>query len=301
MVMWGTLIAIYLFLAGVAAGSYITSVLCDWFIKDKKVVKLRKAAVWLATPVLGLGLGILILDAEAGLFHPWRFLYLFNNLQYSMMSIGTLIISLFFIILLWNGWLEIKNKIVPNWVKISGLILAFGTAAYTGLLIGVTPIPIWNTPLLPILFSVSGISAGIAAAFIVGATWDKIILHYVLPLKKLHLILLLFEVVLIFSLLYVTVSRDAVAAQSVAMLLTGELALWFWGGVVVIGLLIPIIIESIELIEKQKSAPLKVDLQHFSSKDESLLKLYILEMMTLFGGFALRFVIVAAAIPINLL
>src|SRR5690554_1822428 len=128
MTLWGNLIAIYLFLAGVAAGSYITGLLCDWFVKDERLVKLRKAAIWLATPVLALGLGILVFDAEAGLFSPWRLALLFNNLPFSMMSTGTLIITLFFFILAWHGWLEIKNKVVPNWVKITGLVLALGTA-----------------------------------------------------------------------------------------------------------------------------------------------------------------------------
>jgi formate-dependent nitrite reductase membrane component NrfD len=52
MTMWGILIAIYLFLAGVSAGSYITGLLCEWFAKDERLIKLRKAAIWLATPIL---------------------------------------------------------------------------------------------------------------------------------------------------------------------------------------------------------------------------------------------------------
>ncbi|MBB5173616.1 NrfD/PsrC family molybdoenzyme membrane anchor subunit [Texcoconibacillus texcoconensis] len=302
MTMWGMLIAIYLFLAGISAGSYITGILCDWYVKDERLIKLRKAAIWLATPVLGLGLGILIFDAEAGLFNPWRMAFLFNNLPFSMMSTGTLIITLFFFLLVWHGWLEFKNKFVPNWVKVTGLVLALGTAAYTGLLIGLAQVPFWNTPMLPILFSVSGVSAGIAAAFIAGVMWDKSIIEFIIPLKKVHLGLLVFEAFLLFSLLYVAASRDVTAAQSVSMILTGELALWFWGGLVFIGLVIPITSESIELIKhKQVEPPLDLNLQHFSAGKGEVMKLYFVEGATIFGGFCLRLIIISAAIPINVM
>jgi formate-dependent nitrite reductase membrane component NrfD len=170
-----------------------------------------------------------------------------------------------------------------------------------GLLIGLTPVPIWNTPLLPVLFSVSGVSAGIAAAFIAGVTWDRSIMPYLLPLKKIHLSLLIFEAFLVFALLYVASSRDVVAAQSVSMILTGDLALWFWGGLIFIGLTVPIVAETIELRKHRTvEPPLKLDLQHFSH-NETVWKLYLVEGATIFGGFSLRFIMIAAAIPISLI
>lgn len=286
---WGSMIAFYLFLAGVAAGSYATGVLVDWFWKGDRLALLRKVSVWISLPLLGIGLLLLVFDAEAGFYHPWRFFYLFANFPGSMMTNGTIILALFGTLLAYHAWQEWKQQQVANWVKIAGLSLALATAAYTGFLIGVVPVPIWNTPLLPVLFTVSAFSTGIAMSVLTASIWDHSISHSIPGLKKIHLGLLAAELFMIFALLYSTASRDAVAAQSVAMIVGGKLMGWFWIVLLVIGLLLPLTVETWELRSRGKVAP------------AGMYKTILVESSTLLGGFALRFILLAAALPVNLL
>lgn len=286
---WGTMIAFYLFLAGVAAGSYATGILVDWFWKGDRLALLRKVSVWISLPLLGIGLLLLVFDAEAGFYHPWRFFYLFANFPGSMMTNGTIILALFGILLAYHAWKEWKQQSVANWVKIAGLSLALATAAYTGFLIGVVPVPIWNTPLLPVLFTVSAFSTGIAMSVLTASIWDHSISHSIPGLKKIHLGLLAAELFMILALLYSTASRDAVAAQSVEMIVGGKLMGWFWIVLIAIGLLLPLTVETWELRSSGKVAP------------AGMYKTILVESSTLLGGFALRFILLAAALPVNLL
>ena len=57
----------------------------------------------------------------------------------------------------------------PQGLKWVGVVFAFCIAAYTGFLLGVIPsYPLWNNAVLPILFVVSALSAGLALVSLTG-------------------------------------------------------------------------------------------------------------------------------------
>lgn len=203
---------------------------------------------WTGPVLMGIGLLLLIGDAEAGLKDPLRFIYLFTNFN-SVMTIGTYFISLFMVAAAYIALMEILKKDIMKIAEYVGIVFAIATAIYTGFLIGIIgAVPLWNTAILPILFVVSAFSTGIAGTMFVSAIFDKKVVHHVMSLKKIHLTLLIAEVFLIFTMFLITSSTNGSAAKSVSMLVTGEYSTLFWLGLVVVGLVIPILIEAIELL-----------------------------------------------------
>lgn len=293
---WGTIIAAYLFLAGLSAGAFLTSSYVSR--KYPEAAAVRVVGRLISPVLMGIGLLLLIVDAEAGLKHPLRFIYLFTNFN-SVMTIGTYFISFFMMAAAFIALMEILKKDTNKWVEYVGIVFAAATAIYTGFLIGVIgTVPLWNTAILPILFVVSALSTGIAGTMLVSALVDKKVVHHVIGVKKIHLSLLVAEVFLIFTMFLVTSSTNESAAQSVSMLVSGEYSLLFWVGLMSIGLFLPIVIESLELYSARKLSHSQAGMEVAATGSHSILGTLVTESAVLAGGFILRFLLLAAAVPI---
>ncbi len=298
---WGSIIAWYLFLAGVSAGAYCTAVWVGW--KFPQAVTIQRTGYYLAPPLLAAGLLLLVIDAEAGLFHPWRFLYLFTNVPGSMMTDGTYIISIFMLITLYQAYLTFQGKKAPGWMTGVGLLFAFGTAAYTGLLLGVVKaVPLWNTSILPVLFTVSALSTGIAMTVLLATLTDQNACSQLISLKKIHFGLMILEGLLIFIMVYITSSANETAFQSVMSLLTGEWSLWFWIGLIVVGLLIPLLLEGLELFHSRslQVTPAGVEATASGTGSSPFALTIATEGFVLIGGYLLRFLLLAAGTFVTL-
>ncbi|WP_312470279.1 NrfD/PsrC family molybdoenzyme membrane anchor subunit [Neobacillus sp.] len=296
---WGTTIAAYLFLAGLSAGAFLTSSYISR--KYPKAVTVRMTGRFISPVLMGIGLLLLIVDAEAGLKNPLRFIYLFTNFS-SVMTIGTYFISFFMLAGFYVALMELLKKDVNKWVEFIGVVFAIGTAMYTGFLIGViATVPLWNTGILPILFVVSALSTGIAGTLLVSGIVNKQVVHQVTSVKKIHLSLLAVEVFLIFTMFLITSTSNEAAAESVASLVYGEYSMIFWIALVAVGLLLPIIVESLELINARKMSQTNEGLQVAAAGSHSIAGTLVTETSVLIGGFTLRFLILAAAVPIAFL
>ncbi|WP_213367060.1 NrfD/PsrC family molybdoenzyme membrane anchor subunit [Mesobacillus boroniphilus] len=293
---WGTIIAAYLFLAGLSAGAFLTSSYAARKYPDAKIVRIVGRLI---SPILmGIGLLLLIVDAEAGLKDPLRFIYLFTNFS-SVMTIGTYFISFFMMAAAYIALMELLKKDINKMLEYVGIVLAVATAIYTGFLIGVIgAVPLWNTAILPILFVVSAFSTGIAGTMLVSAFVDKKVIHHVISIKKFHLTLLISEVFLIFTMFLITSSTNESAAQSVSMLLSGEYSGLFWLGLVVVGLIVPIAIEALELWNAKKLHQTPAGLEVAASGSHGIAATMITESAVLAGGFILRYLLLAAAVPV---
>lgn len=296
---WGTIIAAYLFLAGLSAGAFLTSSYISR--KYPKAVTVRMTGRIISPVLMGIGLLLLIVDAEAGLKNPLRFIYLFTNLN-SVMTIGTYFISFFMLAAFYVALMELLKKDVNKWVEYVGIVFAIGTAIYTGFLIGViATVPLWNTAILPILFVVSALSTGIAGTLLVSGIVNKQVVHQVISVKKIHLSLLAVEVFLIFTMFLITSTSNEAAAESVSSLISGEYSMIFWIALIAVGLLLPIIIESLELINARKMSQTIEGLQVAAAGSHSIAGTLITETSVLIGGFTLRYLLLAAAVPIAFL
>lgn len=281
---WGTSIAWYLFLAGLAAGAYATSALASF--KDfRNTKRLQLIGRIVALVVLAVGLVLLMFDASAGMKNPGRFFYLVSN-PTSVMSWGVVILAIFGVIIIVTLIIMLLKKAVPVWLDAIGLLLAFCTAGYTGVLIGVVKTyPFWNTALLPVLFVVSAFSAGMAAVFLGSAFFARKEVEGLGVLKRLRLFLPIAETLLIIMLLLVTASANPAAAESVHRLIAGDLALPFWLGLVVIGLAFPFLLELVTIrVKAGSTGAAAIDVAGGAG--------------VLVGGFLLRYLIIFAAVPL---
>lgn len=296
---WGTIIAAYLFLAGLSAGAFLTSSYAAR--KYPNAVAVRVVGRIISPILMGIGLLLLIFDAEAGLKDPLRFIYLFTNFR-SIMTIGTYFISFFMIAAAYMALMELLKKETSKIVEYIGMVFAVGTAIYTGFLIGVVgTVPLWNTAILPILFVVSAFSTGIAATMLVSVFFDKKAVGKMVSVKKIHLSLMVLEVFLLFTMFFITASGNKSAAASVSNLLTGEYSLTFWLGLITIGLVLPIIIEALELLNTNKLTHSPAGLEVAASGSHSIYGTIFTESFVLIGGFILRFLLLAAAVQIPFL
>ena len=283
---WGPMIAWYLFLAGASAGAFLTSAFVE--VKYPESVKMRVAGRIIAPIFLGIGLVMLMLDAEAGLHNPLRFFWLIAN-PGSVMTLGVYFICVFMPVALVSALLEVLKKPVPKWLTWIGIVFAFAVAAYTGFLLGVVKaFPLWNNAVLPILFVVSALSAGLAATSLVGLLVDRERFEQMWLIKKSHVILSAIEMVVLATMLIIVSAGSVEGAASVYSLVAGQYAPAFWGGIVLLGLVAPFIIEGYPVFITKR----------VETSMTSMVVSVIGEAGVLVGGFMLRLLVVLSALPV---
>ena len=278
---WGIPIALYLFLAGLGGGAFITSAFVMW--KHPQAIKTRRIGHFIAPIVVAIGLVLLMVDAKGGLLNPLRFALLVHNVG-SVMTWGVYFLAIFEVIALVVAILELRKRAIPRWLELAGVVFAVCVGAYTGCLLGVVKTyPLWNNAILPVLFLVSAVSTG-AAAVVLGSLIASPEEAENLPaLKRAHYWLPIVELVLVAAMLFIVNSSDATAHTTVMNLLAGSFAPAFWIAFVLVGLVLPAIIETRELFGKPGESSRMLGMGS--------------EAGVLIGGFALRALIVLAALP----
>lgn len=285
---WNSLIAWYLFLAGMGGGAFITSAFLHW--RHPHAVTMRKIGHVIAPIAVAIGLVLLMFDAEGGLHNPLRFALLLHN-PFSVMTWGVVFLAGFMVVSIIVLALDILKKDVPRWLELVGAAFGLCVGMYTGALLGVVKtFPLWNTALLPVLFLVSAMSAGAASVLLTAIFKHPEEFNRAGVLKKFHFCLPIIELVLVAALLFVTMYNSTAGFESVWSLVAGKWAPLFWIGLVAVGLVLPTVLEC--------------RLLFFSSKEfeESRTAHYISaasDAAVLVGGFLLRFLVVMAALPIT--
>jgi polysulfide reductase chain C len=283
---WGVSIIWYLFLAGLGAGVFTTAFFLARKVPD--AVKSRKAARLIAPVVVAVGLLLLMVDAQAGFHNPLRFALLLGNFH-SVMTWGVVFLSLFMVVAIVALILDWTRRKVPAWLDITGVVISVCVAMYTGALLGVCHLyPLWNSALLPVLFLVSALSTGAAMVLLVSALAYKDEFNSMELLKKVHFYAPIVELLLVASLLFITSSNTVSGWNSVFSLVSGSFAIPFWLGLVVVGLVLPTVVEG-ALMRRTSGMSAQTSVRAAGA---------VADACILFGGFMLRFLIVLAAFPI---
>jgi protein NrfD len=284
---WGWEIPLYLFLGGLVAGMMI---MAGYFLNKGR--DSEQSCICYQIPLLGLvllslGMLALFLDLEHKLY-VWR-LYTTFEIK-SPMSWGAWILLFVYPALLANfllhvpAWLADPLPVLKSWSeKFSSLhhvkpilgriniVLGIMLGIYTGILLSALGArPLWNSAILGVLFLVSGLSTASALVHMIAKDRSESEL-----LAKADNLFLTSELVVIALFFIGLLSSTQVQIQSAQILLTGPYAAVFWVFVVIMGILVPLLIQSLSVRHKIKHTP-------------------VAPIMVIVGGLILRFVIVAA-------
>lgn len=287
---WNSIIAWYLFLAGLGGGAYVSAAFLRW--RHPEAVNMIRIGRVIAPVVVIVGLCLLMFDATAGLHNPLRFALLLTNFG-SVMTWGVVFLGGFTILALIGAGLDLAKRRVPLWLDIAAAVFGVCVAVYTGCLLGVCKtFPLWNNALLPVLFLVSAVSTGMAAILLVGIFRSPEEFHQSGDFKKFHFFLPIFELFLVACLLFITAnSAQSAGWASVMNLVGGAYAAPFWIIFILLGLVVPTILEWKMLFMSTKEVE-ESGLGHKISAASDIL--------VLVGGFTLRLLILLAAMPITI-
>ena len=257
---WRWEIAVYLYMAGMGAGSFIIGMIIHWFVKPTVPITLFGFNVDIANPALlwgpifvAVGAPFLILDLGI----KKRFLYACLNPRTSWLARGFFILSMFIVLglIVFAASVLYPQILIDRpapWLVLEGVsvLFAFSTAIYTGVLLkSVKYIPIWNTPLLPTLFLASALSTGsmgiilaMLGSGLLFSPADSLaaVAHSVVAYER---ILIVVEALILAFYLYSRYRAKDQGETSVRLLLSGKLKPLFWGGIVLIGFVFPIALE----------------------------------------------------------
>lgn len=284
---WHWEIPVYLFLGGLAAGIMFFAGLFLILGKEKEMPTTVKWAPFLVPVALVLGLFALFLDLKHQLYF-WR-LYTTIRME-SPMSWGAwtlmIITPLSFLwaasyikeaIPSWKWPMSIIDDIEKLIIKYrkpmawAMMILAVVLGVYTGILLSAfNARPLWNTSILGPLFLVSGLSTGLAAIIWMSKS------HYERTiLSKIDLTLIGVELFLIIHLLMGFLAATEVQIEAANLFLGGDFTVTFWVFLIILGLIVPAILEILELVGYK-------------------IPLWIPSLLILIGGFMFRFIMVEA-------
>lgn len=284
---WHWPISVYLFLGGLAAGLLFFAALITVLKKEKEYPTAVKYASIVSPIALTLGLLALFYD----LTHKFYFWRLYTTIRIeSPMSWGAWVLLIITpLSILWvfsyyselfPKW-ELKFKFLKNFEKflqknrrnmaIALLPLSIILGIYTGILLSAfNARPLWNNAILGPLFLVSGLSTGAATIILLAKSIKEKHLF-----GKIDLALIVIEIGLIIHMLMGMYAGSEVQLEAMQLLVGGEFTLMFFGFVVILGLIVPAILELSELIGYK-------------------IPVIVPALLVLIGGLVFRFVMVEA-------
>jgi anaerobic dimethyl sulfoxide reductase subunit C (anchor subunit) len=185
---------------------------------------------WLICLVIGGGTHLLYLGK------PFRVYRAFLKPQTSWISRGMIFVALFALV----GFIQLLSILLfqanPLALKIIIGIIAFLEVIYGGFAMSyVSALPIWNTPLIPAIYTVASIWGG--TELLVGI--NLLTNHHVAEAESWGRILMLFFAFLLILYLFSIRYASNTSHEAIHRIVKGDLALLFYVGVVLIGLIFP--------------------------------------------------------------
>ena len=284
---WAWQIPLYLFLGGLVAGLMIITGLALLRGHATRTRSIVHQAPWLSLALLSLGMVFLFLDLEHKRY-VWRLYTTFE--PSSPMSWGSWILVVVYPVLLASTalrppellegllplagtaaeWLERRPHAVA-WLAWANVALGVALGIYTGILLGsLGARPFWNSAVLGPLFLLSGLSSAAAWGHMTAPDAEE---RGLLAWLDNHF--LTAELLALGLFLLGLAGGSAASREAAALVLGGPFTAVFWVGVVGLGLVIPLVIQSLAVTHR---------VAHTA----------IAPVLVLLGGLALRFVFVYA-------
>lgn len=298
---WGWMVAAYLFLGGIGAGSLIAASVLR-LASGRRFTNTVRFGAWASMVAFAVGSFLLLLDVGV----PLRAIVLFRSFVRfnSWMAIGAWLlfagigIGLLFALSTtrltsdWIGtrwkWFGRNVESIQRVFSIIGIPLGLGIGAYTGMLLSVLQFrPLWHTWVLPALFVLSALDTGLALIMIYATTKERAEgverLHYFIEIGVVTIVPL--EAIALAGFVLTALNGSADAVLSAELLLHGPLSPYFWALVVALGLGVPLLVCGTRLSGLAKDAPTLPIIGAASC---------------LTGGLALRALVLLAGMPASL-
>jgi formate-dependent nitrite reductase membrane component NrfD len=247
-------VILYLLLGGAGAGCLFVAAAVELRTFAGRAERPTEASRPFFAPVYTIALIALAAAALAlvgDLGRPDRLIELLTHPGASYLGVGTYLLaaSILLAVLLATVWTFRLRRPPRAWTLITlilALLAAFGTMFYTGLMfwdIGYGTL--LHVFLLPVLFLLSALSTGIALIFLALNLADAVSAFAGLTrqLARVDMLLIALEVIAMAALLGCAWLSPGTAGE-VAGLLWGPHALLFWAVFVVLGLLLPLVLEA---------------------------------------------------------
>ncbi|MGA2954498.1 MAG: NrfD/PsrC family molybdoenzyme membrane anchor subunit [Thermodesulfobacteriota bacterium] len=244
---FGTLIAVYFYLTGLSAGSFVLSTLAFVFGMEK-FKPIGKIGVILAT--LFLVMAPLALLVHVG--QPFKAWHLFVHLNItSPITWGSFLLTLYPINCVIYGFFMFRgNKPKTRLFGTIGIPLAIFVHGYTGFILALGKArALWNTALMPFLFLISAMVSGIALMILISIVKDRffskektINRELVFGLGQLLVAMILIDLFLVLSDVLVLLVSHAEAQEVAHLILTGKFSFYFLVVENIMGKIIPAII-----------------------------------------------------------
>ncbi len=318
---WGTLPALYLFLAGAAAGTFFASAMLE-VANPRRYGRIASVGFALALVLLAVGLLCLVAETEK----PWRAMLLplsFTNTS-SWMTIGAWLLFAAFVVYAAAGALSVprvraligdRANAALRALSVAGAVLSVGVAAYSAALLMAAPaVPLWSSPTLVAVFLASAASMGVAIVSAIvrwaasraeeGSAGEPEPLALRIALVAAPVV----ELCAVAAFLYATFAGTSTQQHSFELITTGPLAARFWVGAIAIGIVAPAVVAVAEAaagrVRKREAAAEAVRersaVAHPAPRSASRIAAAISCACSLVGAFCLRSVIVAAGVHASL-
>ncbi|GAB1235257.1 NrfD/PsrC family molybdoenzyme membrane anchor subunit [Ferrigenium sp. UT5] len=231
---WSGAYAIYFFLIGISAAMYFFSAL-SWYRPEFK--EMRLTSLYISFALLGIG-GVLLIE---DLSQPLRFLNMLNPAYLhftSPLAWGSLALCSFGLVSVTYLYVIYKkqDEALAKKLAVIGALIALGLPIYTGFdLSAHQNRPVWNTPLMPVLFvALSLLSAAALAAFI--AKGEALLVM----LRSIMLWTAVAVAAMLVSMLGTTAYGGVTSELTFMFMTTGSLGMIFIGLGILVGTVAPI-------------------------------------------------------------
>ncbi|MBN2074537.1 MAG: polysulfide reductase NrfD [Dehalococcoidales bacterium] len=128
---------------------------------------------------------------------------------------------------------------------IIGGIFAFLVGIYSGFIMSYCKsVPFWNTAMLPIIILLAGVADGFALMLAVGMADTSVDIAIVEFGSR---VLLAANIIMMAAYIWNSTYQSKTSKYTALLLVKGALRWWFWIGVVILGMIIPLVISSLSL------------------------------------------------------
>lgn len=224
-------------LVGLGMGCFAFVAVTEWLGKLESI-RLPGAI----TSIICLGIGGIISALHLG--HPERVFHILGNIksgiaqEFILSAVAGGLIALYIVLLLWQG---ASAKARKN-VAILGLVAAVLLVFSTGNLYVLGARPAWSTFILPVLYVAMAAPLGVFAMYIwlVQKGENGEVIQQVNKVAFYGLVA--FAVMVISYVIYLFAAPFPDPTRSPLRLLAGDLTILFWGAVVLVGLITPMLV-----------------------------------------------------------